>query len=212
MNIVLLGMPGAGKGTQAKFIKDNYKLTHISTGDMFREAISSQSPMGVEAKKYMDKGELVPDNVVLGMVKERISNSDCDNGFMLDGFPRTKVQAQEFDKMLSGMGRKLDMVLDFVITADEAVKRLSSRRTCPQCSYIYNLQSDKFEEDGKCNKCKVSLLHRSDDKEEVILNRLKVYNDQTAVLKDYYRDGRVLKTIDAQQSPEKISQDLKALL
>lgn len=212
MKIVLLGMPGAGKGTQAKYIKDNYSLAHISTGEMFREAIATKTPMGIEAKKYMDRGELVPDQVVVGMVKERIQQPDCKNGFILDGFPRTTAQAQEFDQILSEMGQNLDCVIDFVISQKEAVRRLASRRTCPSCGKIYSLLNDTFTKEGYCNKCDVPLERRDDDHEEVILNRLKVYEQQTAVLRDFYSQSGLLHSFDAEKSPDEIARELKSVL
>ncbi len=212
MNIVLLGMPGAGKGTQGKFIKDHYSIPHISTGDMFREAIAAKTPMGVEASSYMDRGELVPDSVVLGMVKERIAKPDCSNGFILDGFPRNESQAQSLDEILSGLGKKLGFVLDFVIPQEEAVRRLSSRRTCSGCGKIYNLLSDSFKSEGHCNDCGAELLHRNDDQEEVILNRLKVYEAQTAVLKSYYGSKGNLVTVEATRPVNEVFEELKNLL
>lgn len=212
MNIVLLGMPGAGKGTQSKYLKGHYSIPHISTGDMFREATSAKTPMGIEASKYMDKGEFVPDSVVIGMVKERLSKDDCKNGFILDGFPRNESQAASLDSLLKELGKELTYVLDFVIPPQEAVKRLSSRRTCGDCGKIYSVITDTFKEDGACNDCSGVLIQRNDDKEEVILNRLKVYDNQTAVLKDYYTASGKLKTIDAVRPPEQVFEDLKKLL
>ena len=212
MNIVLLGMPGAGKGTQSQYLKDYYSIPHISTGDMFREATSAKTPMGIEASKYMDKGEFVPDSVVIGMVKERLSKSDCDKGFILDGFPRNESQAGALDSLLSELGKELTYVLDFVIPSEEAVKRLSSRRTCGSCGKIYNVITDSFKAEGSCNDCSGILVQRNDDKEEVILNRLKVYDNQTAVLKDYYTSNGKLKTIDAVRPPQQVFEDLKTLL
>ena len=212
MNIVLLGMPGAGKGTQSQFIKEYFSIPHISTGDMFREATSAKTPMGIEASKYMDRGEFVPDSVVIGMVKERLSKSDCDKGFILDGFPRNESQAESLDNLLGELGKSLNCVLDFVISQEEAVKRLSSRRTCKECGKIYNNITDSFKKDGFCNDCDGELLQRNDDKEDVILNRLKVYENQTAVLKDYYKTSGKLRTIDAAIPPQDVFEALKKML
>lgn len=212
MNIVLLGMPGAGKGTQGAIIKKELEIPHISTGDMFREAIASGTAMGLEAKAYMDKGELVPDSVVLGMVKDRILQQDCEKGFILDGFPRNVSQAEALEELLNSVGKKITHVLDFVLTADEVVSRLSSRRSCGSCGRIYSTLTHDFKAEGTCGVCGGELVHREDDREEVILNRLKVYEHQTAPLESFYESRGLLVRIDAGRSIEEITASVLKLL
>jgi len=196
MRLVLLGPPGSGKGTQAQRLVERYKIPQISTGDIFRQAVRDQTELGKRAKEYMDRGELVPDEVVVGMVEERLGQSDCKNGFILDGFPRTIAQAEALDKLLAGKGEKLDAVLEISVPDEEVVKRLSGRRTCRQCGAMYHIEFNPPKEPGKCDKCRGELYQRDDDKEEVIKSRLQVYHSQTAPLIEYYQKEGLLKKID----------------
>ncbi len=196
MRLVLLGPPGSGKGTQAQRLVERYKIPQISTGDIFRQAVRDQTELGKRAKEYMDRGELVPDEVVVGMVEERLGQSDCKNGFILDGFPRTIAQAEALDKLLAGKGEKLDAVLEISVPDEEVVKRLSGRRTCRQCGAMYHIEFNPPKEPGKCDKCGGELYQRDDDKEEVIKSRLQVYHSQTAPLIEYYQKEGLLKKID----------------
>ena len=196
MRLVLLGPPGSGKGTQAQRLVERYKIPQISTGDIFRQAVRDQTELGKRAKEYMDRGELVPDEVVVGMVEERLGQSDCKNGFILDGFPRTIAQAEALDKLLAGKGEKLDAVLEISVPDEEVVKRLSGRRTCRQCGAMYHIEFNPPKEPGKCDKCGGELYQRDDDKEEVIKSRLQVYHSQTAPLIEYYQKEGLLNKID----------------
>ena len=195
MRIVMLGAPGAGKGTQAKKLVEKYRIPQISTGDLLRAAVAAQTPLGVEAKGYMDSGELVPDNVVLGMVKERLSRDDCTDGYILDGFPRNTAQAEELDSMLASMGMQLDLALSVDVPFDDLMKRLTGRRTCSGCGQMYNIYFNPPKEEGICDKCGADLYQRDDDKEGTIRKRLEVYEEQTAPLIDYYREKGILKSV-----------------
>jgi len=200
MRIVLLGAPGAGKGTQAKLLAEKFGVPHISTGDMFRAAVSADSELGREARKYMQAGALVPDNIVIGLVKERLAQPDAANGFLLDGFPRTIVQARELDEMLAASGKKLDAVVNIDVAEPDLIARLSSRRTCRTCGAIYNVLFQKPRVEGVCDKCGGELYQREDEKPEVIKERLRVYNANTAPLIDYYRHKKLLKQVFASNS------------
>lgn len=196
MRMILLGPPGAGKGTQAKDLVNKYGIPQISTGDILRKNLAEKTPLGLEAKKYMDKGELVPDSVVVGIVKERLKESDCAKGYILDGFPRTVPQAEELDKALADMSTPLDKVLSIDVPDEELVKRLSGRRTCRSCQEGYHVMFKKPKEDGKCDKCGGELYQRDDDQEESIKNRLKVYQSSTAPLIDYYKAKGLLRDVN----------------
>ena len=192
MYIVLLGAPGSGKGTAGKIIAEDLKLAHISTGDLFRENLKNETPLGLEAKKYMDAGELVPDDVTIRMLKDRLSKEDVVNGAVLDGFPRTEVQAQSLDKMLSEMGTKVDMALNIDVPFDEIVERIANRRSCRGCSEIYNIVFNPPKQDGICDKCGGELYQREDQKPEVVENRLKVYSQSAEELINHYKNANVL--------------------
>jgi adenylate kinase len=195
MRLVLLGAPGAGKGTQAKKLVEKYGLPQISTGDLLRAAVASGTPLGKEAKSYMDKGELVPDTVVLGMVEERIKQDDCKEGFILDGFPRNVAQAQALDKMLASLNMPLTAALSVDVPFEDLMKRLTGRRTCKACGQMYNVYFTPPKKDGSCDKCGGELFQRDDDKEDTIKKRLEVYNAQTAPLIDYYGKKGILKSV-----------------
>lgn len=198
MNIVLLGAPGAGKGTQAAKLVEKYGYAHISTGDMLRAAVKNQTPLGLEAKKFMDAGDLVPDEVVIGLVEERLQDEDTKAGFILDGFPRTSTQAVALDSELASLDRPLDAALLVDVDKEVIIKRLTSRRMCRDCGYI---GSDK---DAKCPKCGGEMYQRDDDNEATVRNRLDVYENSTAPLIDYYRGCDLLIEIDGDRDPEAV--------
>lgn len=199
MKLVLLGPPGAGKGTQAVMLVERFGIPQISTGDMLRAAVKEQSPMGLKAKECMDSGALVPDAVVIGIVQERLQQDDCGAGFILDGFPRTVPQADALKQVLISLGKDLDSVISLEVDIDALVERLTGRRTCGSCGKGFHLKFDPPGLDGKCSVCGGELLHRDDDKEETIRNRMDVYHQQTAPLEDYYRQEGLLQTIDGMQ-------------
>ncbi len=192
MKIMILGAPGAGKGTQAVILSKKLQIPHISTGDIFRSNIKNETPLGKLAKQYIDSGELVPDEVTVGIVKDRLSEPDCSNGFILDGFPRTIPQAEALDKILSEIGTKLDIVLNIDIEDDTIIKRLSGRRVCPECNTIYHVRSSENAREGICGNCSAELIQREDDREQTIINRLKTYHIQTEPLISYYKGKNIL--------------------
>jgi adenylate kinase len=196
MRIILLGPPGAGKGTQAKDLVNKYGIPQISTGDILRKNLAEKTPLGLEAKKFMDAGGLVPDSVVIGIVKERLKEADCKKGYILDGFPRTVPQAEELDKALAEMGTPLDKVLSIEVKDEELVKRLSGRRTCRSCQEGYHVMFKAPKVADKCDKCGGELYQRDDDKEEAIKNRLVVYQSSTAPLIAYYTNKGLLRAVD----------------
>ncbi len=195
MNLILLGAPGAGKGTQAEVICDKLGVPTISTGNIIREALSKGTEMGIKAKSFIDAGQLVPDEVVIGIIKERLAKDDCKNGFILDGFPRTIPQAEALD----AMGVVIDKVIDIEVPDDKIVQRLSGRRVCADCGASYHLEYKKPEKDGICNVCGGKLVQRKDDHPDTVLDRLKVYHEQTEPLKDYYSKAGLLKVVEGQE-------------
>jgi adenylate kinase len=195
MRLVLLGAPGAGKGTQAKILVEKYGIPQISTGDLLRAAVAAGTALGKEARSYMDKGELVPDSVVLGMVEERLKQDDCKKGYILDGFPRNTKQAEALDNMLSPLNMSLTAALSVDVPFDDLMKRLTGRRTCKACGQMYNVYFNAPKKEGVCDKCGGELFQRDDDKEETIKKRLEVYNAQTAPLIDYYGKKGILKSV-----------------
>jgi adenylate kinase len=197
VRLVLVGPPGAGKGTQAEFIAAHIAVPKISTGDIFRANVSQGTPLGVEAKRYMDAGQLVPDEVTINMVRDRLAEADATDGFLLDGFPRTVPQAVALDKLLADMGGMLDLVLELVVDDDEVIRRLSGRRTCRGCGKIWHVEFDATSREGICDRCGAELFQRDDDKAETIANRLVEYADKTAPLVDYYGAQGKLVGIDA---------------
>jgi len=195
MKLILLGAPGAGKGTQAEVISEKYNIPTVSTGNMIRAALKNGTEMGLKAKSYIDAGELVPDEVVIGIVKEKLAEDDCKNGFILDGFPRTIPQAEALDSM--GVG--IDCALSIEVADSEIVKRMSGRRVCLACGASYHTEYKKPEKEGICNVCGAELVIRKDDEPETVLNRLHVYHEQTEPLKDYYRNAGKLITVEGQE-------------
>ena len=206
MNIVLLGAPGAGKGTQAAKLVEKFGYAHISTGDMLRAAVKNQTPLGIEAKKYMDAGDLVPDEVVIGLVKERLQDADAANGFILDGFPRTTTQAVALDSELSSLSRPLDAALLIDVDKEVIIKRLTTRRMCRDCGFIGS------EADASCPKCNGEMYQRDDDNEATVRNRLDVYENSTAPLIDYYRGCDLLVEIDGDRDPQDVFASVTASL
>jgi adenylate kinase len=204
MRIVLLGAPGAGKGTQAKILIEKYGMPQISTGDLLRAAVGAGTPLGKEAKSYMDKGELVPDSVVLGMVEERLKQDDCKKGYILDGFPRNTAQAEALDKMLASLNMQLTAALSVDVPFEDLMKRLTGRRTCKACGQMYNIYFKPPAKEGVCDKCSGELFQRDDDKETTIKKRLEVYNAQTAPLFDYYGKKGIVKTVSGTGSIDDI--------
>ncbi len=195
MRLVLLGAPGAGKGTQAKKLIEKHGIPQISTGDILRKAVADGTPLGKEAKSYMDKGELVPDKVVIGLIEDRLKQPDCKKGFILDGFPRNTPQAETLDAMLKKLNMPLDSALSVDVPKDDLMKRLTGRRTCKGCQQMYNVYFSPPKKNGVCDKCGGELFHRDDDKEETIKRRLDVYDAQTAPLINYYKKSGILKSV-----------------
>ncbi|MDH7497079.1 MAG: adenylate kinase [Syntrophomonadaceae bacterium] len=213
MNIILMGPPGAGKGTQAVLIVEETGVPHVSTGDMFREAVANGTPMGMEAKKYMDAGQLVPDEVTIGIVAERLAQADCARGFLLDGFPRTQRQAEALDRILHDLGRKVDLVLNIEVPTEVLVQRMTGRITCPNCKSVYHLVFQPPQQQGVCDRCGHALQQRSDDTAvETVRKRLEVYEAETSPLVDYYGRQGVLVTIDGQQGRDQVFSAIKAAL
>ena len=212
MNLVLFGPPGAGKGTQAQFIVERHKIPQISTGDMLRAAVKAQTPLGIKAKSIMDAGGLVSDDVVLGIVQERLAQADCSRGFILDGFPRTTPQAVSLGDILAGFGRGIDHVISLDVDHAEIIQRLSGRRTCSACGKGYHVSYDPPKSEGVCDACGGALIQREDDKESTIKNRLDVYEQQTAPLKAYYERAGLLRHIDGRAPIQDIQQQIDILL
>lgn len=212
MNLLIMGPPGAGKGTQAVEVVKELKIPHISTGDMLREAVKQGTEMGKKAKEYMDKGQLVPDEVIIGVVKERIAQPDCKVGFLLDGFPRTLPQAEALDVSLKELGIKLDGVINIRVPRERIVARITGRRVCRSCGDTYHVKNKPPKEEGKCDKCGGELYQRSDDTEETVNKRLDVYEAQTQPLLDYYGKQGLVLDINGDQAIDKVLQDVLAVL
>ncbi|HPD36816.1 MAG TPA: adenylate kinase [Mesotoga infera] len=213
MNIVLMGPPGAGKGTQAKRIAHKYNIPHISTGDMLREAVAAGNDLGLKVKEIMEKGLLVPDTLMIGLVKERLSRGDAKNGFILDGFPRTVEQAEALDKMLGELDRKIDVVLLVNSSEEVVVNRISSRRVCPKCGKVYNLLTIKPQIDGLCDVDGSELVQRDDDLPETVRSRYRVYAEKTAPVIDYYSNSEVFfLDIDGSGNIDEVAEEIFGLL
>lgn len=195
MNLILLGAPGAGKGTQAEIICEKLSIPAISTGNIIREALANGTEMGMKAKAYMDEGKLVPDDVVIGIIRERLAKDDCENGFILDGFPRTIPQAEALDQM----GIVIDRVISIEVPDEKIAARMAGRRVCPKCGASYHTEYKKPAKDGICNACGSELIQRKDDAPETVLERLHVYHEQTEPLKDYYENAGKLRLVIGQE-------------
>ncbi|MBA2873139.1 adenylate kinase [Anoxybacillus calidus] len=212
MNLVLMGLPGAGKGTQAEKIVEKYGIPHISTGDMFRAAIKEGTALGLKAKSYMDRGDLVPDEVTIGIVRERLSKDDCQKGFLLDGFPRTVAQAEALENILAELNRSIDYVINIDVDKDILMERLTGRRICKDCGATYHLVFNPPAQSGVCDKCGGELYQRADDNEETVANRLEVNLKQTKPLLDFYQEKGYLRNINGQQEIDKVFEDISELL
>lgn len=197
MNVILMGPPAAGKGTQSELIVERFGISHISTGDMFRAAIKDKTPLGMEAQSYMLQGKLVPDEVTVGLVEERLAKEDCKGGFLLDGFPRTVKQAEALEKMLERAGRKLTAVVLLVADEGKLTERITSRRVCPACGASYNIKTKKPQVDGICDSCGSALIQREDDRQESFKVRLDDYKSKTLPLIDFYKERGLLSEVDA---------------
>ena len=212
MKIIMLGAPGAGKGTQAKMIAEKYGIPHVSTGDIFRANIKNGTDLGKEAKKYMDQGLLVPDELTVKILLDRVAQPDCANGYVLDGFPRTIPQAEVLDKALAELGEKIDYAINVDVPDENIVKRMSGRRACVTCGATYHIEHVPPKKEGVCDKCGAELILRDDDKPETVLNRLKVYHDQTQPLIDFYTAKGVLKTVDGTVDMKDVFNAITAIL
>lgn len=212
MKIVMLGAPGAGKGTQAKKIAAKFCVPHISTGDIFRANIKNNTPLGQKAKVYMDKGELVPDELVVDLIMDRFKEKDCANGYVLDGYPRTIPQAQALDKALNANGESLDYAIDVDVPDELIVERMSGRRACVGCGATYHILNNAPKKDGVCDICNDKLILRDDDKKETVENRLKIYHDQTEPLKKYYEEASLLYTVDGTKPMEEVFEAISKII
>lgn len=212
MNLVLMGLPGAGKGTQAEKIVEKYGVPHISTGDMFRAAMKDETELGLKAKSFMDKGELVPDEVTIGIVNERLAKADCENGFLLDGFPRTVAQAEALEEILAGLGRKIDYVINVEVDQSILMGRLTGRRICKTCGATYHLEFNPPSQEDTCDRCGGELYQRADDNAETVQNRLDVNIKQTAPLLAFYGEKGYLKNINGQQDINDVFENIDELL
>lgn len=212
MKLILLGPPGAGKGTQAKMLVDFFKVPQISTGDILRAAIKSGSPMGVKAKSFMDAGSLVPDEVVVGIVEERLVQPDCEDGFILDGFPRTLPQADALTQTLAALGKDIDSVISLEVDIEALIVRLAGRRACSECGAGYHLQYEPPLKPDVCDSCGGKLIQREDDCESTIRNRMSVYHEQTSPLVDYYRQAGSLSCVDGMLPIDEVSKSILAIL
>lgn len=212
MNIVLMGLPGAGKGTQADEIVKKYDIPHISTGDMFRAAISEGTELGKQAKSYMDNGALVPDEVTIGIVRERLAQPDCENGFLLDGFPRTVPQAEALNELLADLDKEVEYVINIDVEKDELISRLTGRRICTECGTSYHLQFNPPKVEGRCDKDNAPLYQREDDNPETVTNRLEVNMKQSEPLLKFYEEQGVLTNVNGQQDIDAVFAEVEAVL
>lgn len=212
MKIVLLGPPGAGKGTQAKSISNRYSIPHISTGDIFRKNISENTPLGIEAKSYMDNGQLVPDEVTINMVKDRLQQDDCKNGYLLDGFPRTVHQAEALDNFLTKREESIDTALLIEVPKEFILERMTGRRVCPSCGASYHIKFNPPANDGKCDLCGSDVIQRKDDTEETVKERLDVYENQTQPLIDFYKNKKQLSVVDGTQAINEVFESICKIL
>ncbi|WP_024865230.1 adenylate kinase [Butyrivibrio sp. FCS014] len=212
MKIIMLGAPGAGKGTQAKMIAEKFGIPHISTGDIFRANIKNGTELGKKAKEYMDKGQLVPDELTVKILLDRVANEDCKNGYVLDGFPRTIPQADVLDKELTKLGDKVDFAINVDVPDENIVRRMSGRRACLKCGATYHIEHIPPKKEGICDTCGSELVQRDDDKPETVQNRLSVYHEQTQPLIDYYNKKNILKTVDGTRDMQVVFGDIVNIL
>lgn len=212
MKIIMLGAPGAGKGTQAKMLAAKYDIPHISTGDIFRTNIKNGTELGAKAKEYMDKGLLVPDELVVDLIMDRFKADDCKNGYILDGFPRTIPQAEALDKALTAVGESIDYAINVEVPDENIVNRMSGRRACVGCGATYHIIYNPTKVDGKCDACGAELILRDDDKPETVLNRLEVYHNQTQPLIDYYSNKKVMREVDGTVDMQVVFDSIVAIL
>lgn len=212
MNIIFMGPPGAGKGTQAEKIVSEFQIPHISTGDAFRLAMSQKTPLGIKAKEYVDQGLLVPDDITIGIVQERLQQQDCQNGFLLDGFPRTISQAEALDQMMSSMNKRIDHVINLSVDRDLLLARLTGRRICKSCGATYHVVFNPPNKENVCDKCSGELYQRSDDSEEKVGTRLDEYFNKTAPLLHYYEERNLLRQVDGEQEIEAVAEQISSLL
>ena len=212
MKIIMLGAPGAGKGTQARRIASEYGIPHISTGDIFRANIKDQTELGMEAKSYMDKGQLVPDELTVKILLDRVAKDDCKNGYVLDGYPRTIPQAEVLDKAVTELGEKIDYAINVDVPDENIVRRMSGRRSCPGCGATFHIEHMPPKKEGICDTCGKELVIRDDDRPETVQNRLKVYHEQTQPLIEYYNKQGIVKEVDGTKDPEAVFNAIKDIL
>lgn len=212
MRVILLGPPGAGKGTQAKLISEKFSIPHISTGDIFRANIKEKTLLGIEAKRYIDNGQLVPDEVTIGIVKDRLTKDDCDNGFLLDGFPRTVAQAEALDEFLKGINKDLDVALLIKVPEEFILERMTGRRVCTSCGASYHIRFNPPKIEGKCDICDNELIQRKDDTEATVKERLEVYSKQTYPLINYYKDNGIISEVNGTESIDEVFGNISNIL
>ncbi len=212
MKIIMLGAPGAGKGTQAKMIADKYQVPHISTGDIFRANIKNGTELGKKAKEYMDKGQLVPDELTVEILLDRVAQDDCKNGYVLDGFPRTIPQADVLDKELTKLGDKVDFAINVDVPDENIVRRMSGRRACLKCGATYHIEHIPPKKEGICDTCGSELVQRDDDKPETVQNRLSDYHEKTQHLIDYYNKKNILKSVDGTKDMQEVFNEITGIL
>ncbi|MCR5357163.1 MAG: adenylate kinase [Lachnospiraceae bacterium] len=212
MKIIMLGAPGAGKGTQAKMLAEKYGIPHVSTGDIFRANIKEQTELGMEAKKYMDQGLLVPDELTVKILLDRVAKDDCKNGYVLDGFPRTIPQAEVLDKAVAELGESIDYAINVDVKDENIIRRMSGRRACLKCGATYHIEHIPPKQEGICDKCGSELVLRDDDKPETVEKRLKVYHEQTQPLIDFYSKKGILKEVDGAQDMKDVFNAIVAIL
>ena len=212
MNLLIIGAPGAGKGTMSEILIRNYGLVHVSTGDMLREAVRNETPVGLKAQEYMNKGELVPDEVIHDIIVERLSRDDIDQGFLFDGYPRTKAQAEDLDSILKQLGKKIDCVINLNIADEDLIKRITGRRLCPECGEIYNIYLKAPEKEGICDKCGSALIQRKDDNLESLEVRLSEYHKNTQPVIEYYEKMGLVEQTDASNGVDKVFKEIRSIL
>ncbi len=212
MNLLIIGAPGAGKGTMSELILNNYHLVHVSTGDMLRAAVKAGTPVGLKAQEYMNKGALVPDEVIHDIIVERLSQDDIEAGFLFDGYPRTKAQAEDLDLILKELNKKIDCVINMNIDDEVLIKRITGRRLCPVCGEIFNIYFKAPEKEGICDKCGAELIQRKDDNLDSLKVRLEEYHKNTQAVIEYYEKAGIVKDVNADQSREEVFNEIKTVL